>query len=102
MILRMKARNPWRKPCPIITLCGKSHTYYPGSGNRGSTVVKVLCCKSEGRWFDHVARGIYRLPTQSAVEELSGEEEVGNSRQLSGDTTGSAESPPPDGINLDK
>ena len=22
------------------------------SGDRGSTVVKVLCCKSEGRWFD--------------------------------------------------
>ena len=21
-------------------------------GDRGSTVVKVLCCKSEGRWFD--------------------------------------------------
>ena len=21
-------------------------------GNRGSTVVKVLCYKSEGRWFD--------------------------------------------------
>ena len=23
-----------------------------GSGDRGSTVVKVLCYKSEGRWFD--------------------------------------------------
>ena len=21
-------------------------------GDRDSTVVKVLCCKSEGRWFD--------------------------------------------------
>ena len=21
-------------------------------GDRGSTVVKVLCCKSKGRWFD--------------------------------------------------
>ena len=25
-------------------------SYLPG--NRGSTVVKVLCYKSEGRWFD--------------------------------------------------
>ena len=26
---------------------------YPNhSGDRGSTVVKVLCYKSEGRWFD--------------------------------------------------
>ena len=24
----------------------------PSVGDRGSTVVKVLCCKSEGRWFD--------------------------------------------------
>ena len=23
-----------------------------GMGDRGSTVVKVLCYKSEGRWFD--------------------------------------------------
>ena len=23
-----------------------------GGGDRGSTVVKVLCYKSEGRWFD--------------------------------------------------
>ena len=33
-----------------------------------------------------VARGIYRLSTQSAVEDLSEEEEIGNSRQLFGDT----------------
>jgi len=33
-----------------------------------------------------VARGIYRLSTQSAVEDLSDEEEMGNSRQLFGDT----------------
>jgi len=33
-----------------------------------------------------VARGIYQLSTQSAVEDLSEEEEMGNSRQLFGDT----------------
>jgi len=27
------------------------HTVYKSNGNRGSTVVKVLCYKSEGRWF---------------------------------------------------
>ena len=26
--------------------------YYQIIGDRGSTVVKVLCYKSEGRWFD--------------------------------------------------
>jgi len=26
--------------------------YYKEMGDRGSTVVKVLCYKSEGRWFD--------------------------------------------------
>ena len=26
--------------------------WYLSKGNRGSTVVKVLCYKSEGRWFD--------------------------------------------------
>jgi len=26
--------------------------YSKNSGDRGSTVVKVLCYKSEGRWFD--------------------------------------------------
>ena len=25
---------------------------YPEQNDRGSTVAKVLCCKSEGRWFD--------------------------------------------------
>ena len=30
----------------IFTACNKH------SGDRGSTVVKVLCYKSEGRWFD--------------------------------------------------
>ena len=28
------------------------HTLHMGYGDRGSTVVKVLCYKSEGRWFD--------------------------------------------------
>ena len=33
----------------------QAHIFPPGnswSGNRGSTAVKVLCYKSEGRWFD--------------------------------------------------
>jgi len=25
---------------------------YPNNGDRGGTVVNVLCYKSEGRWFD--------------------------------------------------
>ena len=29
----------WKRPCK-------------GNGDRGSTLVKVLCYKSEGRWFD--------------------------------------------------
>ena len=30
-----------------------SYSGFLGSdGDRGGTVVKVLCCKSEGRWFD--------------------------------------------------
>jgi len=32
-----------------------SHSFIPvklSSGDRGSTVVKVLCYKSEGRWFN--------------------------------------------------
>jgi len=28
------------------------HTLYLHKGGRGGTVIKVLCCKSEGRWFD--------------------------------------------------
>ena len=30
----------------------KSNSIYLYLGDRGSTVVKVLCYKSEGRWFD--------------------------------------------------
>ena len=30
----------------------KLFSKYVGFGDRGSTVVKVLCFKSEGRWFD--------------------------------------------------
>ena len=29
-----------------------SHSYMGGSGDRGSTVGRVLCYKSKGRWFD--------------------------------------------------
>ena len=30
----------------------KIKQYYMKEGDRGNTVVKVLCYKSEGRWFD--------------------------------------------------
>jgi len=33
--------------CFILKFCA-----YFNSGDRGGTVVKVLCYKSEGRWFD--------------------------------------------------
>jgi len=36
-------------------------------GDRGSTVVKVLCYKSEGRWFDPCLRagvGVSRISSQ--------------------------------------
>ena len=39
----------------ITGLChvlGDLFTAISYNGDHGSTVVKVLCCKSEGRWFD--------------------------------------------------
>ena len=40
----------------IILNSVRQHNYFITQGNyvgyRGSTVVKVLCYKSEGRWFD--------------------------------------------------
>ena len=30
------------------------HRLLAVDGDRGCTVVKVLCCKSEGRWFDSI------------------------------------------------
>jgi len=42
--------------CPVIPIptifCRIKHPVFIISGDRGSTVVKVLCYKSEGRWFD--------------------------------------------------
>jgi len=35
----------------VFTAIAICHTSYV-DGDRGSTVVKVLCYKSEGRWFD--------------------------------------------------
>jgi len=32
--------------------CYNKHEYYVVTGDRGCTVVKALCYKSEGRWFD--------------------------------------------------
>ena len=37
----------------ILNKNGYLSTFSVILGNRGSTVVKVLCYKSEGRWFDH-------------------------------------------------
>ena len=37
-------------------------------GDRGSTVVKVLCYKSEGRWFDHSDRTVALGSTQPLTE----------------------------------
>jgi len=34
-------------PLPVLSV-----VIYIYSGDRGSTLVKVLCYKSEGRWFD--------------------------------------------------
>jgi len=41
-------RNPDHLVRSLVTI----NTHYAISGNRGGTVVKVLCYKSEGRWFD--------------------------------------------------
>jgi len=38
----------WQIDCAKLLLLPKKG----GRGDRGSTVVKVLCYKSEGRWFD--------------------------------------------------
>ena len=37
---------------PTIPKGERPQTYFPIWGDRGGTVVKVLCYKSEGRWFD--------------------------------------------------
>ena len=40
---------------PLLVFCavmGQLHFYTIHSGDRGSTVVKALCYKVEGRWFD--------------------------------------------------
>jgi hypothetical protein len=39
-------------PPPSVMWETKFHTIHTYTGDRGSTVVKVLCYKSEGRWFD--------------------------------------------------
>ena len=36
------------RPVAVVLLC----VYINTNGARGGTVVKVLCYKSEGRWFD--------------------------------------------------
>jgi hypothetical protein len=42
---RQISQNPEKRRDFLLVNCLKA--------NRGSTVVKVLCYKSEGRWFDH-------------------------------------------------
>jgi len=39
--------------CCSVYLC-VNVTSATANGDRGSTVVKVLCYKSEGRWFDPI------------------------------------------------
>jgi len=57
-----------------------------GSGSSVGIVIEVRAGRS----------GIEsRLPVQGAGEELSGEEEVGNSEQLFGDTKNTPQPPPP-------
>jgi len=41
-----------RHPLPVHLLHFKFRKIQAPNGDRGSTVVKVLCYKSEGRWFD--------------------------------------------------
>jgi len=53
----------------VLTTCHTQYTWYGSmcifylieqhSGDRGSTVVKVLCYKSEGRWFDPSCQWIF-------------------------------------------
>jgi len=38
--------------CGLWKFVSNLISYYELFGDRGSTVVKVLCYKSEGRWFD--------------------------------------------------
>jgi len=41
-----------------------------GGGDRGSTLVKVLCYKSEGRWFDrNMALGSTQPLTRNEYQE---------------------------------
>ena len=40
---------------PMFAVFNNVNFWYPtewNEGDRGSTVVKVVCYKSEGRWFD--------------------------------------------------
>jgi hypothetical protein len=42
-------------PQPVPETPGNFAVYSEDDGDRGSAVVKVLCYKSEGRWFDQSA-----------------------------------------------
>jgi len=60
--LRPRQGSNWVHPkhkSDVLTMTAHSspqriliNTYIQHKGHRGSTVVKVLCYKSEGRWFD--------------------------------------------------
>jgi len=43
--------NGWTWPIGIVVISEITSSYVC-NGNRGGTVVKVLCYKLEGRWFD--------------------------------------------------
>ena len=54
-VLKLKKNNSGGKGLMMYTTTvSLSNIYGTGSvlGDRGSTVVNVLCYKSEGRWFD--------------------------------------------------
>ena len=50
----------------------KLYLEYGGSGDRGGTVVKALCYKSEGRWFDRtMALGSTQPLTEMSTRSIS-------------------------------
>ena len=72
--------------CHLLALFGAHHILHIGGfkvkGDRGSTVVKMMCYKSEGRWFDpswchrnfhwsHYGRGVDSASNRNEYQEYS-------------------------------
>jgi len=55
-MIRFDLQSNIRECTPVVkrdpTVHTHTHTHTYIQGDRGSTVVKVQCYKSEGRWFD--------------------------------------------------